>query len=117
MQNKMVVDWELSLKLAGNRPEIANEMFQLFIETLPKELATIQECYNNNNLPSLLAQVHRLHGASCYCGVPHLKNALASFETALKQNNLVNLSVLMASLIDEANAVLRESKEIVSTLA
>lgn len=81
----MIYDWQMALKLTGNKPEIAKEMLQQLKIMLPKEKAAIHLCYTNKDYVGLREKVHHLHGAACYCGVPRLKNALHHLETIVAQ--------------------------------
>lgn len=107
MTEKLVIDWQLGIKLANNKKEIAEEMLTLFIENLPKELTNIKTAYENLNYEELLHHVHKLHGAACYCGVPRLKGAIADFEAALKQRKHHEIHSLFARFEHEVNAVLK----------
>jgi len=54
------------------------------------------------NVISILGdEVHRLHGACCYCGVPRLKEIVDTFESALKQGKQHMTEKLMV-LLNEA---------------
>lgn len=83
----MVYDWQMALKLTGNKPEIARDMFNQLKKILPKEKEAINLCYKTNDFSGLREKVHHLHGAACYCGVPRLKNALQNLETIVAQIN------------------------------
>jgi two-component system sensor histidine kinase BarA len=71
--NIQAIDWNLSLKLAANKADLAKDMLNGLVATLPAELANIQAAKNNH--PELLKLVHKLHGAVCYCGLPRLKKS------------------------------------------
>src|SRR5579883_3629515 len=88
------IDWELAIKLAGNKPSLAEEMLDLFIKMLPEDLGAINELHENKNYSELLRRVHKLHGALCYCGIPRLKTLIARIEVELKNNILLNLPLL-----------------------
>ena len=49
-----VIDWELSVKLAGNRHDLAEEMLKLFLKTLPDEIDAILQLYKEENNAELL---------------------------------------------------------------
>lgn len=83
---KLVIDWENGNHVSKEKPDLANEMLALLLKTLPTEFADIKLSYENQQYEDLLRQVHKLHGAICYCGVKSLKQATANFELALKQN-------------------------------
>lgn len=78
------IDWPLALKLVGNKENLAREMLQGLIDTLPTEKAAIVKAYEAEDIPALKSMLHRLHGGCCYCGVPELKAATQHFEMILK---------------------------------
>ncbi|MGV8377666.1 Hpt domain-containing protein, partial [Pseudomonas aeruginosa] len=47
----------------------------------------IRQARDNDDRTALLERVHRLHGATRYCGVPQLRAACQTSETLLKQND------------------------------
>ncbi len=81
----LVYDWHMALKLTGNKPEIAKEMLLQLKKMLPREREAILLCYTTKDYAALREKVHHLHGATCYCGVPRLKNALHHLETIIAQ--------------------------------
>ncbi|TAK77162.1 MAG: hypothetical protein EPO11_03005, partial [Gammaproteobacteria bacterium] len=78
------IDWELALRLAGNKQDLAEEIFGMFVKMLPDDLSKLNQLHQNSNYSELLRHVHRLHGAICYCGVPRLKAIIARIEMDLK---------------------------------
>ena len=82
----MIIDWELSIKLAGGNQQAAEELMTLMIKSLPNELSQIKIAVEKNQLDLLKNLLHKLHGALCYCGLPRLKNAVERFEDALKKD-------------------------------
>jgi two-component system sensor histidine kinase BarA len=83
--NSLVIDLELGARLAGNKLDFAKELLLLLVKSLPNDVLEIQQAYENNNNQQLKRLVHKLHGATAYCGAPRLMNVLAEFETALKK--------------------------------
>ena len=79
-----IMDIAAALQVTSNRPELAEEMFDMLLSSLPKDTAAIVEQWENEDYDGLLAAVHRLHGATRYCGVPCLRHALDQFETCIK---------------------------------
>lgn len=77
------IDWELSLKLASGKIELAQELLNKLITSLPLERDRIQLAFKEKNWTALRDWVHRLHGACCYCGVPTLKLAVQNLEKAI----------------------------------
>lgn len=102
-----IIDWELGTKLAGNKREFAEEMLtHLVKKTLPEDIHLIRQLYSANKHYELLKQVHRLHGAVCYCGIPRLKKVLAHLERDLKSNIMDNLPTLFNQLNTEVTLLL-----------
>ena len=106
---KRVIDWELGTKLAGNKREFAEEMLNLFVKTLSSEMAEMKKLKENKNYTELLKRTHKLHGASCYCGVPRLKDAAAALESALKHNKLADICNLFTKFETEVNQLMKEA--------
>ncbi|EKD54455.1 MAG: hypothetical protein ACD_60C00079G0008 [uncultured bacterium] len=106
--NLPVIDWELGLKLAGNKRESAEEMLQLLTQNLMMELTSIRQLQENPHDEELLQRIHKLHGAVCYCGTPRLKNAIAALESALKQGRIDEVPLLLAQLHHESDLLLEE---------
>lgn len=106
MDNK-VIDLELGMKLVGNRRELAEEMLRMLAKNLPAELDEIKDAKSSNNYPTLLKRIHKLHGAVCYCGVPSLKSAIVSLETALKQNDVQEIPQLYSKFEVAAEQVIK----------
>ncbi len=100
------IDWQLCLKLANNKPAFAQEMLDMFIDELPAARMNIRTAYQAQDYHQLQMQVHKLHGASCYCGVPDLRNILSQFETKLKSADTSSFSELMQQLEEEIDRVL-----------
>ncbi|MCG7201133.1 ATP-binding protein [Marinobacter pelagius] len=73
-----------SIQLAAGKPDLAEELFSMLIEQLPTDSRKIREFWKKEEMESLLDCVHKLHGATRYCGVPELRAAANQLETALK---------------------------------
>lgn len=78
------VSIEESIHLAAGKRDLAEELFSMLLEQLPADREQIQALWHANNMDNLLECVHKLHGATRYCGVPELRAATYQFETALK---------------------------------
>jgi two-component system sensor histidine kinase BarA len=78
------VSIEESVQLAAGKADLAEELFSMLLEQLQTDSQRIPELWQNQQLDALLECVHKLHGATRYCGVPELRTAASRFETALK---------------------------------
>ena len=106
LSNLPVIDWDLALKLAGQKPDLAKELLALLLKGLPQDFDNINEAYQRKNYIEMLRLVHKLHGALCYCGTPRLKTLIARLEFELKNNIIENLPTLVELLNIEVKRVL-----------
>jgi len=78
------INWELSLKNAGQKEDLAKEMLSMLVNSFDNTINLINQYLDSNKLPDLISQVHKIHGASAYCGVPRLKELANEYENILK---------------------------------
>ncbi|MBF3116974.1 hybrid sensor histidine kinase/response regulator, partial [Pseudomonas aeruginosa] len=80
------------------------------LASLAADRQAIRQARDNDDRTALLERVHRLHGATRYCGVPQLRAACQTSETLLKQNDpaaaaaLDELDKAIEALADTASA-------------
>ncbi len=84
-RQKPCVDVNESIRLAAGKPDLAEELFSMLLEQLAPDRTTIQERWSVGDHEAVLECVHKLHGATRYCGVPELRDAAEQYETALKR--------------------------------
>ncbi len=100
------IAWEQSLKLAANNSTLAEDLLRMFVEELGPTRDALQANFQANDWDMLCKSTHKIHGASCYCGVPLLKNAAESLEHHLKSNqNEQEVPALLTTLLEEIQAV------------
>ncbi len=104
-----IVDWQLGLKLTGNKRELAEEMLSALIKTLPEEVSQLSQLKTMGEDKKLLQQLHRLHGAVCYCGLPRLKQAISTLENALKKGDNKEIPLLFDQFKQEVVLLLNET--------
>ena len=59
----------------------------MLLAGLPGDLLAIRQARADGDRNALIERIHRLHGATRYCGVPQLRGACQRAETLLKQND------------------------------
>ena len=79
-----VFDPALALRRAGGRPALAQEMHSMLLASLDQDAPRISAQAESGSLTPLLESVHKLHGATRYCGAPRLERAARTLEEALK---------------------------------
>jgi two-component system sensor histidine kinase BarA len=82
-----VLDADEGLRLAAGKADLAADMLSMLLAGLPGDRQAIRQARDSGERNSLIERVHRLHGATRYCGVPQLRAACQRSETLLKQND------------------------------
>ncbi|MEJ5865482.1 response regulator [Pseudomonas farsensis] len=89
-----VLDPEEGLRLAANKPDLAADMLAMLLASLDADREAIHIARQDDDRTALIERVHRLNGASRYCGVPQLRAACQRSETLLKQDSPQALQAL-----------------------
>ncbi|NTS78074.1 two-component sensor histidine kinase BarA [Catenovulum sp. SM1970] len=84
-----IIDWDLALKRANNKPELALEMITMLLDSLDHSEQAIELALKEQNVDDLIQAVHKLHGASCYSGIPKIQKCCHEIEASLKQNGQI----------------------------
>lgn len=96
-------DADLALYHANKSTDLAIDMFKLLLEGMAEDISSIMEAWEEEDINALLELVHKMHGASRYCGVPRLRNALETFEVSLKSAQSNQWPEFMRNLIEESS--------------
>ena len=99
-----IIDWQLSLKLAAGKVDLARDLLRMLIEALPADKTVLMDCWQNGDFESLLAHAHRLHGGSRYTGTPTLRKTTGMIERALtniKKTQPLNSDEVQAQVKNE----------------
>ena len=101
-----VLSPELALRRAGDREELAEDMLTMLLASLDQDAPGINALSESHDREGLLERVHRLHGATRYCGTPRLEAAAGALEKALKLDaGDESLDQLVAALLTEIESV------------
>lgn len=104
LETLSVLDPAEGLRLAAGKPELAADMLGMLLASLSSDRQVIRQARERKDRNTLLERIHRLHGATRYCGVPMLRVACLRAETAIKQGDpdapaaLDELDMAMAAL-------------------
>jgi two-component system sensor histidine kinase BarA len=106
-------DWELALKQAAGKPDLAVDMLKMLIAEFVEIRSLTQQALENKIDLSLFQKViHRFHGGCSYAGVPKLKTIAGLLESELKQGtSLALLEPELFELLDELANVEEEAKQ------
>ncbi|EEN6987611.1 two-component sensor histidine kinase BarA [Salmonella enterica] len=107
------LDWQLALRQAAGKPDLARDMLQMLIDFLPEVRNKIEEQLVGENPNGLDDLVHKLHGSCGYSGVPRMKNLCQLIEQQLRSGvHEEELEPEFLELLDEMDNVAREAKKI-----
>ncbi len=107
------LDWQLPLRQAAGKPDLARDMLQMPIDFLPEVRNKIEEQLVGENPNGLVDLVHKLHGSCGYSGVPRMKNLCQLIEQQLRSGvHEEELEPEFLELLDEMDNVAREAKKI-----
>ncbi|EHI9743024.1 two-component sensor histidine kinase BarA [Salmonella enterica] len=107
------LDWQLALRQAAGKPDLARDMLQMLIDFLPEVRNKIEEQLVGENPNGLVDLVHKLHGSCGYSGVSRMKNLCQLIEQQLRSGvHEEELEPEFLELLDEMDNVAREAKKI-----
>jgi two-component system sensor histidine kinase BarA len=103
------INWNQCIKKVSGNHALAEEFLEKFVEELQINKIEFLQFYENTDLEGLLAALHKLHGACCFCGVPYLEQHVTELEKqALKAKNMEELSQYFKELIKSIDEVINE---------
>ncbi|WP_370315413.1 ATP-binding protein [Thalassolituus sp.] len=94
-----------ALHHANQNMGLAVDMFGMLLDNMQDDKEKILTLWEMESLDELLEAVHRLHGATRYCGVPALRIALDKFETLLKANKATEFPQALRAVIGQIDAL------------
>jgi len=99
------VDKALSLELSNGKRELACNMLSMLLDELPNNQMAINIAIEKNDIEEAIELTHKLHGSTCYCGVPLLKAASKNLEISLLKEKSIS-HVLVEKLNREIDTLL-----------
>ncbi len=104
------LDWDLALRQAAGKADLAREMLQMLVQFLPEVRARVEQQLAGESSDSLVDIIHKLHGSCGYSGVPCLKNLCQLIEQQLRSGTPADeLEPELLELVDEIDNVTREA--------
>lgn len=109
------LDWQMALKQAANKPDLAQDMLTMLIHFMPEVDQVINQAIDGSETieaEELLMTIHKLHGSCAYSGVPKLQKLCATIETALRADSSIeDIEPELFELQDEMEKVKQEAEE------
>ncbi len=106
----VTLDWQLALRQAAMKPDLAREMLQMLLAFMPEVRNKVEEQLVGEEPEGLLDLIHKLHGSCSYSGVPRLKKLCQTLESQLRVGTAAEeLEPELLELLDEMDNVTREA--------
>ncbi|MGL5967594.1 MAG: two-component sensor histidine kinase BarA [Kluyvera sp.] len=113
IDHNATLDWQLALRQAAYKPDLAREMLQMLVTFLPEIRNKVEEQLVGENPDNLVDAIHKLHGSCGYSGVPRLKHLCQLIEGQLRSGTPAEeLEPELLELLDEMDNVTRETRKI-----
>jgi len=113
-----VLDWDLCLIQANQKTDLALDMLKMLVSSLPETTTLIDKALLDRDTQTLLQTVHKLHGATCYCGVPTTQRLCRDIESALKHKiDIDDLEPEILELLDELTKVESAANQVINQLS
>lgn len=100
LQGASIIDLPLGLERASGKLDLAKDMFAMLLGNLEADRQRLQQLHEQGDYKALLEEVHRLHGATHYCGVPRVQQTARHTEVLLKQGQYDSLNEAMTLLLN-----------------
>ncbi|PCK08271.1 MAG: hypothetical protein COA42_10075 [Alteromonadaceae bacterium] len=107
----MPVDIPLSLKLAKGKADLARDMLDMLIKSLPEDMHALIEMLNNRDYVNMQALTHKMHGGFCCCGVPKLRDLSRQLDARLLKNDYEHVADDTEAFFNECEQLLAWAEE------
>ena len=116
VNDNATLDWQLALRQAAGKNDLAREMLQMLVAFLPEIRNKVEEQLVGENPEDLVDAIHKLHGSCGYSGVPRLKNLCHLLEQQLRSGTPESeLEPEFLELLDEMDNVTREAMKVLGS--
>ncbi|NCC27632.1 MAG: Hpt domain-containing protein [Gammaproteobacteria bacterium] len=97
-----VRDESAALECAGGDAALADELLTALLEGLPAEIDQLRADVAESDWTGLAEHAHQTRGATRYCGVPALDEALATLERAARRGDATQIPCILAEVESQA---------------
>ncbi|MBB71574.1 MAG: hypothetical protein CMF50_04195 [Legionellales bacterium] len=107
-----VIDLALGISLVNGHEDAARELLTMLYDELPEDKQQIEAALADDNHDAMVSVVHRLKGASSYCGAPRLgKRAKEAHHLLIEAGNIAAAKGEITQLLDEMDLYARAYKQ------
>ncbi|MDN4628460.1 MULTISPECIES: two-component sensor histidine kinase BarA [Erwinia] len=112
------LDWDLALRQAANKPDLARDLLQMLVDFLPEVQKQVESHMAEGDVGALRDIIHKLHGSASYSGVPRMKQLCQQLEQSLRGGMPVeDVEPELFELLDEMQNVARLAQEKLTRVA
>ncbi|HJN38299.1 MAG TPA: hypothetical protein QF353_05960 [Gammaproteobacteria bacterium] len=110
---KNPIDFSESLKLVNHDEKLAQDLLAMLVKDLPDVKKSLLFAMDKHDLLTCRKIIHKTLGATCYCGVPALKEILLIFQNEHRNGSPIEkLSQRIDEIIIEMDHVINAYREI-----
>lgn len=91
-----------ALSSAGGDADLARELLDVLLAGLPAEIQELRACIAESDWTALADHAHQVRGATRYCGVPALDEAIDALERAARRGDEVLIFGVFAAVESQA---------------
>ena len=103
--NRESFDYDGSLMLSANKPELLKKILQMLLRDFPEFRQKLKQFQQSRDVSQLGPVVHKIHGVTCYCSLPKLRSMVSGVETRIVDMEEVELMELTEQLWHELQTV------------
>jgi two-component system sensor histidine kinase BarA len=96
-------DEAAALASAGGDADLARELLEVLLAGLPAESEELRACIAEADWPALAEHAHQVRGATRYCGVPALDEAIEALERTARRGDAGLVSDDFAAVESQAS--------------
>ncbi|ANE74655.1 two-component sensor histidine kinase BarA [Dickeya solani] len=117
-QSPLSLDWDLALRQAASKPDLARDLLAMLLDFLPDVRQQVDAVLAGNPPGNLVDIIHKLHGSCSYSGVPRLKQICHYLEQSLRKGlSIDELEPEWLELMDEMANVEKAARKRLETSA
>ena len=112
--NEVVIDLNLIVKLYQNKPEKLLNLLDLYRKSLPNQLTSLRNAFDQKNVQMLKSNAHSLKNSFSYLGAIELKKkSLYVEENAINNNNPDRLNACVTQILSSEPQVINKINELI----
>ncbi len=99
------VDYERSLALSAGNESLLKQIFEILQRDIPDQQTQLTNALVTLNHDRLAAIAHKLHGVTCYAGLPRLRRKVLGFQQRLRRDSGILIEQSVHDINEELDAI------------